>query len=399
MAITNINNIGKRTHLLNSVDYILQEGKIKSEENIISNCGKQAKDVVDAFTKTKEFFEKTKGRQAYHFILSFHPTEATIIQAREVAQKFCDQFLGIDYEYICALHDDTDHKHAHIIFNSVNRLDGYKYRYEKKDWERKIQPILNGICDEMRILVPEFTFTREKENKKGTSMAEIKVEVKQKDILYHDIDLAILKADSYSDFIFLMKKAGYEIREGYSKKNQEPYLSLKNEEMKKARRTSKLKEGYSLLEIKEKILSKKKEITLEEKRLPFKKRKFLQAYTPMTKVSKRQVRGYQATYIRRSYRVQRYFYGNAHFKESSYRQDIYRFGQLKDKCLFLMNKNIRTEEDLRVEIEKLKREVKNEASEVVKKNLRTAYQIKREIEGKRKLLQLQERQTEKNLSV
>ena len=40
----------------------------------------------------------------------------------------------------------TDHVHSHIVFNSVSFVDGKKYRYEKGDWAKYIQPITNKLC-------------------------------------------------------------------------------------------------------------------------------------------------------------------------------------------------------------------------------------------------------------
>ena len=38
--------------------------------------------------------------------------------------------------------------HSHIVFNSVSFVDGKKYRYEKGDWAKYIQPITNKLCQE-----------------------------------------------------------------------------------------------------------------------------------------------------------------------------------------------------------------------------------------------------------
>ena len=45
------------------------------------------------------------------------------------------------------MHDNTEHIHSHIIFNSVSFMDGRKYRYEKGDWIKIIQPITNRLCE------------------------------------------------------------------------------------------------------------------------------------------------------------------------------------------------------------------------------------------------------------
>lgn len=55
----------------------------------------------------------------------------------EIAGRFCEKELS-DYEVVYSAHTDTEHMHAHIIFNSVNFRTGCKYRYNKNDWERKL---------------------------------------------------------------------------------------------------------------------------------------------------------------------------------------------------------------------------------------------------------------------
>ena len=46
--------------------------------------------------------------------------------AFEVIGRFAREYLGKDYEALYAVHDNTDHIHGHIIFNSVSFRDGLK---------------------------------------------------------------------------------------------------------------------------------------------------------------------------------------------------------------------------------------------------------------------------------
>lgn len=47
-----------------------------------------------------------------------------------------------------------------IIFNSVSFRTGKKYRYEKGDWARKIQPITNRLCEEYGLSTIEISDDR-----------------------------------------------------------------------------------------------------------------------------------------------------------------------------------------------------------------------------------------------
>lgn len=70
------------------------------------------------------------GRQGYHFVISFEPGETDADEAYKITKEFAKKYLGENYDYVFATHTDKNHIHSHLIFNSVSRTDGYKYRYE-----------------------------------------------------------------------------------------------------------------------------------------------------------------------------------------------------------------------------------------------------------------------------
>ena len=53
--------------------------------------------------------------------------------------------------------------HAHVTFDSVSKLDGYKFHSPKGDWEKRIQPITDRLCKKYKIP----TLSYEKEDAKG----------------------------------------------------------------------------------------------------------------------------------------------------------------------------------------------------------------------------------------
>ena len=110
------------------------------------NC--QADMAFEQMMDTKKQFGKTDKRQGYHIILSFKEDEVEPDRAFEITQKFVAEYLGDAYEAVFVVHDNTDHVHSHIVFNSVSFVDGKKYRYEKGDWAKYIQPITNKLCQE-----------------------------------------------------------------------------------------------------------------------------------------------------------------------------------------------------------------------------------------------------------
>ena len=95
------------------------------------NC--QADMAFEQMMDTKKQFGKTDKRQGYHIILSFKEDEVEPDRAFKITQKFVAEYLGDAYEAVFVVHDNTDHVHSHIVFNSVSFVDGKKYRYEKKE--------------------------------------------------------------------------------------------------------------------------------------------------------------------------------------------------------------------------------------------------------------------------
>ena len=44
------------------------------------------------------------------------------------------KYLKDEYEAVDAVHNDENHFHAHLIFNSVNLVTAVKYEYRKGEW-------------------------------------------------------------------------------------------------------------------------------------------------------------------------------------------------------------------------------------------------------------------------
>lgn len=207
-------------HLKNSIDYVLDVKNFGKKTGygrwVGGNTGIEANEIYNEFMNTKNFFQKINGRQGYHFVISFPPGEADAQKTFDVAKEFCEKYFGDEFEYMFAVHDNEDHKHAHIIFNSVARTDGRKYRYEKGDWEKSIQPITDAVCQKYGLSKLEF----EKEDVKPTSYNDWNYETNAKPCWAHimraDIDYAIEHSDNFEMFEELMKKMNYELRYGWS---------------------------------------------------------------------------------------------------------------------------------------------------------------------------------------
>lgn len=119
-------------HLKRALDYVMNPEKTQGGRLVGAiNC--QADMAFEQMMDTKKQFGKTDKRQGYHIILSFKEDEVEPDRAFEITQKFVAEYLGDAYEAVFVVHDNTDHVHSHIVFNSVSFVDGKKYRYEKAE--------------------------------------------------------------------------------------------------------------------------------------------------------------------------------------------------------------------------------------------------------------------------
>ena len=133
----------------------------------ISGSGCIPENALAQMLETKRHFGKRDKRQAYHFILSFEKGEGTEETAFQVMGQFVEEYLGADYEAVYAVHNDTDHIHGHLIFNSVRCTDGRKYDYPKGEWEHRIQPLVNRLCKERGLSVLDMEKVKKKRERAG----------------------------------------------------------------------------------------------------------------------------------------------------------------------------------------------------------------------------------------
>lgn len=155
------------------------------------------------------------------------------------------------------------HCHGHIVFNSVNRVTGYKYRYERGDWEKFMQPITDKLC--VKYGLPKLKY--DKGNQKGVSYGEWKDGGKSswKKMIRADIDYAISKSETYEEFLEQMGSMHYQIREGTSREEGE-ILSLSCLDRRStAKRKEKLKgKPIQLLPFREQIRERMETVSLSK---------------------------------------------------------------------------------------------------------------------------------------
>ena len=222
MAITKILHINEvdmgnpARHLEQALDYIQNPEKTNGNVLVGSiNCLPET--AFEQMMDTKMTFGKMDNRQGYHIIISFVPRETTEEIAFDIVERFAKEYLKDEYEAVYAVHNDKDHMHAHLIFNSVNLVTGMKYEYRKGEWKRRMQPITNKLCKEYNLEIMPAEYAREPKN---LSRVEWEQEQQFKEMILADALFCQNYAGSMDHFIFLMKRIGYQFEYG-------KYLSVK----------------------------------------------------------------------------------------------------------------------------------------------------------------------------
>lgn len=156
----------------------------------------------------KKHFHKKDKRQGYHLILSFPEGEVDEKKAFAVVGDFVREYLKDGYEAVYSIHNDTEHIHGHIVFNSVNRKTGKKFEYKKGDWERKIQPLVNEICSSYGLSTLDIQAARNKKEEK-----KLEREKSQRDqMIQKDLEKVLRQSHTWEDFLERLEDMGYALR-------------------------------------------------------------------------------------------------------------------------------------------------------------------------------------------
>lgn len=231
-------------HLANGLKYIMDPDKTENGRYVSgSNC--IAENALQQMLDTKRHFGKLDKRQGYHFIISFEEEDVSEDTAFAVVGEFVNEYLGDEFEAVYAIHNDTDHVHGHIIFNSVRCSNGYKYDYRNGEWDQNIQPLVNRLCEKYGLSTLNLEEVHKKRQQKREGKA-VDVSGKKQENTYsqrderikRDVDTAIADADTYEEFLEILKNMGYEI---HGKK----HLAVQEIGAKRARRIDRFGDAYS----------------------------------------------------------------------------------------------------------------------------------------------------------
>lgn len=345
-------------HLKRALDYVMNPEKTQRGRLVGAvNC--QADMAFEQMMDTKKQFGKTDKRQGYHIILSFKEDEVESDRAFEITQKFVAEYLGDAYEAVFVVHDNTDHVHSHIVFNSVSFVDGKKYRYEKGDWAKYIQPITNKLCQEYGLSIIDVEDgSKEKQHENYKDWSEYREgSFVWADMIKRDLDACILQANDFSGFLELLSEKGYEVKQG-------KYLAVRPQGMTRFRRCKTLGENYSQDAIVERIA--KEDLSFYRSQNEEKQAMIVKCYVKRYRRAK--MSGLQKRYYAKLYRI-----GKLKKKPYSqvwkYKDDIRKMHKLQEQYLFLVRHKIESAEELVSVLDNLtdkKKEASKEKSKTYK---------------------------------
>ena len=386
MAITKLmhmkdcGNAHHGMHLKRSIKYIFNETKTQNGRLIgATNC--QPDYAYEQMKATKERYGKNSKRQGYHFVLSFEKGEVSPDLAYEITGKFVEEFLGKKYEAVFAVHDNTEHIHSHIVFNSVSFVDGRKFHYKQGDWEKIIQPITNRICMEYGLsyidLDNERTTVKDRKNNREWYVQK-DGEFVWSEMIKRDIDACILQSSSFDEFISMLNEKGYEVKTG-------KYIAVKPPGMNRFRRCKTLGDNYDEANIKRGIAEENIETFLKRKEQEYIKPTIRKCYVKRYRRCK--LTGLQKKYYRRLYRIGQ-LKKRPYSQAWKYKDEIKKLHKWQQEYVFLEKHDIRTKEELDKAIKVIsekQREAKSQKQKLYreKANFKKIFDIVNELNGLR----------------
>lgn len=207
------------------------------------NCS--ANFACEEMVAVKRQFQKEAGILAFHAYQSFKPNEVTAQQAHEIGMEMAKELWGERFQVIVTTHINKNHVHNHFVINSVSFVDGKRY-YDNKATYKKIREVSDRLCQEKSLSVISNP------KSKGKHYAEWKAEQEHKptwrSVIAADVDVAISKSRTFTQFINVLKSQGYEVKTGVK------YISVRPPNKKRFVRLKTLGLNYTEEKIKERLL-------------------------------------------------------------------------------------------------------------------------------------------------
>ncbi len=114
------------------INYIFNHNKIP--HYYIGGYNIDMRDPAASMQSVSLGFGKEKGVQIHHLIISFSHRELSDYNVANYIADRLSQYIGRKYQTVYAVHENTNHIHFHILFNSVSYIDGSKYYGRREDF-------------------------------------------------------------------------------------------------------------------------------------------------------------------------------------------------------------------------------------------------------------------------
>lgn len=183
-----------------------------------------------------------------NYIQSFEPGETTPEQAHEIGMRLAQEVLSGKYEFVLTTHIDRVHIHNHIIFNAVSFIDYKKYQSNKLSY-RFIRQTSDKLCEEYGLSVIRNPKSKGKSYIEHTAAKQGKSWKAQ---LKMAVDINILQAKDFDEFLRLMEQQGYKV------KRQDKNVSFCTDGRERYMRSKTLGPDYTVEALKERIAGKVK---------------------------------------------------------------------------------------------------------------------------------------------
>lgn len=200
-------SIYQELHKLGDYDNLKYETE---EECYISALNCSTHRAYNDMMLTKELYGKKDGILGYHSFQSFKEGEITPTQAHLIGVKLAEQLWGDKFEVIVSTHINCKHIHNHFVINSVSFKDGKKY-HDSRESYALLRQTSDSLCEEYGLSVVKD----KKVNKVNYDNYYQKYVNNNSYYSFtkQDLDKAIGMSVSYKDFLNIMEKMGYEIKE------------------------------------------------------------------------------------------------------------------------------------------------------------------------------------------
>lgn len=132
MAILKIinNPVDSVESLENLCNYVTDRSKSKSYENFIGGKNLEPENAFNEMVYTQELFDKSFGRRAYHFTVSFGGCEPIMPRdAYDIGYDIANTFFS-DYQLLFNVHTTQEQLHLHFALNPVSLSNGKKLHFD-----------------------------------------------------------------------------------------------------------------------------------------------------------------------------------------------------------------------------------------------------------------------------